>query len=326
MSALQSQGTVRSSNDRAAIGSSSAYSKPAAASSNKMLGFEGIGTMNFWRAVIWEFVATLLFVLFGVGSTMNWFPAGMSNPPPADLVLISLCFGLAIATMVQCFGHISGGHINPTVTLAMLVTRKISLVKGLLYMVAQFVGGIAGAALIFFVTPAANRGALGVCTVHKGLTTGHGVLVELILTFQLVFTIFATCDSKRTDLGGSASLAIGISITIGHLMGIPYTGANMNPARSFGPALVMLKFEDHWVYWVGPILGALLAAILYQYLFCPERDFKPSPSQVIPKDQAGNYREVDKDEHGIKPGSVQTGSVQPVKKKKRTERKDPSNV
>ncbi|XP_054623554.1 aquaporin-4-like [Dunckerocampus dactyliophorus] len=333
MPGVQSQGTIRGSNDRAAIGSSSAPSKPAAPSMSTMLGSEGIETLDFWRSVGAEFLAMLLFVLLGVGSTISWHPAqnftvnDASTPPKnvdvniqenvAAQVLISLCFGLSIATMVQCFGHISGGHINPAVTMAMMVTRKIGLVKGLLYVLAQLVGGVAGAGLLFFVTPVEKRGGFGVSTVGTGMALGSAVVVELLLTFQLVFTIFATCDSKRTDLGGSASLAIGLSVTIGHLVGIPYTGASMNPARSFGPAMVKLNFDNHWVYWVGPILGAVIAALLYRYVFFPERDFKPRPRQVIPKDQAGNYREV-KDDMVLKPGSLQ-----PVKKKKRTERKDP---
>ncbi|XP_061550591.1 aquaporin-4 isoform X2 [Phycodurus eques] len=295
---------------------------PAPSLRSIMSGVERIGTKEFWRAVAAEFLATLLFVFLGLGSTLNWYeanpnpvpPPSPGDPPQADhRVLISLCFGLTIATMVQCFGHISGGHINPAVTLAMLVTKKVSIVKGAFYVVAQLVGGIAGSGLLYLITPDKRRGTLGVCTVHPDINQGLGLLVELLLTFQLVFTIFATCDSKRTDLGGSASFAIGVSITIGHLFGIPYTGANMNPARSFGPALVTLSFDQHWVYWIGPILGAIMAGLLYDFLFCPDC-CKPSPGQVIPKAQTGTYKEVDKDG---------PDSMQQVKKKKRTERKDP---
>ncbi|KAJ3594703.1 hypothetical protein NHX12_004010, partial [Muraenolepis orangiensis] len=212
-----------------------------------MVAFKGIWTKCFWRAVSGEFLATLVFVLFGLGSTLNWSAGETASPPPADLVLISLCFGLSIATMAQCFGHISGGHINPAVTAAMLVTRKISLAKALFYVLAQCLGAVVGAGLLYLVTPAAVTGAgLGVTTVNPKISVGHALVVELVITFQLVFTIFATCDSKRTDLGGSASLAIGLSVTIGHLFAIPFTGASMNPARSLGPALVTLNFGDHW--------------------------------------------------------------------------------
>lgn len=130
-----------------------------------MAAFKGIWTKAFWRAVSGEFLATLIFVLISLGSTINW-ASDKENPPPADLVLISLCFGLSIATMVQCFAHISGGHINPAVTAAMLVTRKLSLAKALFYVLAQCLGAITGAGILFLVTPSAVQGSLGVTTVR----------------------------------------------------------------------------------------------------------------------------------------------------------------
>nr|XP_061795886.1 aquaporin-4-like [Nerophis lumbriciformis] len=305
----QSRGTIGGSrsNVRATMGSSSRPSAPGAASI--LMGTDKIGSKEFWRAVSSEFMATLLFVFISLGSTTDWHSAitGTTTATPDHRVVISLCFGLTIATMVQCFGHISGGHINPAVTAAMLVTKKVSVVKGLLYIVAQMVGAIAGSGFMYLVTPTGRRGALGVCKVQGDLTVGHGLLVELLLTLQLVFTIFATCDSKRTDLSGSASLAIGLSVTIGHLFGIPYTGASMNPARSFGPAVVTGNFDQHWVYWVGPVLGAVVAGLLYEFLFCP--DGKPGSGQVIPKDQMGAYRDMEL-----------------ARRKKRTERKDAREV
>ncbi|KAK0130521.1 Aquaporin-4 [Merluccius polli] len=260
-----------------------------------MVAFKGIWTKDFWRAVSGEFLATLVFVLLSLGSTINWAAAehGSASPPPADLVLISLCFGLSIATMAQCFGHISGGHINPAVTAGMLVTRKISLAKALFYVLAQCLGALAGAGVLYLVTPAAVRGGLGVTTVNPKISVGHALVVELIITFQLVFTIFATCDTKRNDLAGSASLAIGFAVTIGHLFAIPYTGASMNPARSLGPAMVTLNFSDHWVYWVGPVLGGILAAGMYEYLYCPNPEGKQQLQRAFYKDPSGTYKEVD---------------------------------
>lgn len=130
-----------------------------------MAAFKGIWTKAFWRAVSGEFLATLIFVFISLGSTINW-TSDKENPPPADLVLISLCFGLTIATMVQCFAHISGGHINPAVTAAMLVTRKLSLAKALFYITAQCLGAITGTGILFLVTPSAVKGSLGVTMVR----------------------------------------------------------------------------------------------------------------------------------------------------------------
>ncbi|XP_053485657.1 aquaporin-4-like isoform X1 [Ictalurus furcatus] len=257
-----------------------------------MAAFKGVWTKAFWRAVSGEFLATLIFVLISLGSTINWAP-DKENPPPADLVLISLCFGLSIATMVQCFAHISGGHINPAVTAAMLVTRKLSLAKALFYVLAQCLGAITGAGILFLVTPSAVQGSLGVTTVKSSISVGHALVVELLITFELVFTVFATCDNKRNDLKGSASLAIGIAVVIGHLFAIPYTGASMNPARSFGPAVIMLSWESHWVYWVGPILGGILAAAMYEYLYCPDTELKKCCKEMFIKDSSGKYKEVE---------------------------------
>ncbi|KAJ8012123.1 hypothetical protein DPEC_G00065400 [Dallia pectoralis] len=261
-----------------------------------------------------------MFVLLSLGSTMNW-ASESEDPPPADLVLISLCFGLAIATMVQCFGHISGGHINPAVTAAMVVTRKLSLAKGVFYVGSQCLGAITGAGLLYLVTPESVRGALGVTTVNPKLNSGHGLLVELLITFELVFTVFATCDSKRSDLKGSSGLAIGLAVTIGHLFAIPYTGASMNPARSFGPAVITMNFDNQWVYWVGPTLGGVMAAALYEYLFCPDPEMKTR--KVFQRDAAsGKYSEVEGDVYRgqsedqiVKPGFIRHAGPETTGKK-----------
>uniref|UniRef100_A0A3Q3X8W5 Uncharacterized protein n=1 Tax=Mola mola TaxID=94237 RepID=A0A3Q3X8W5_MOLML len=266
-----------------------------------MVAFKGIWTKDFWRAVSGEYLASLIFVLLGLGSTINW-AVGQEKPPPADLVLISLCFGLSIATMVQCFGHISGGHINPAVTAAMVVTGKLSLAKAVFYVVAQCLGAITGSGILYLVTPAAVRGSLGVTTVNAGLSVGHGLLVELLITFELVFTVFATCDPKRTDLGGSAGLAIGFAVAIGHLFA-PEMAVSIRLAEL---PLVCFLWQ---VYWVGPILGGLLAAGLYEYLYCPDPDVKKRLKEVFQKDSAGRYREVETEDIPIKPGSIRTIST-----------------
>lgn len=128
-----------------------------------MVAFKGVWTQAFWKAVAAEFLAMLIFVLLSLGSTINW--GGAEKPLPVDMVLISLCFGLSIATMVQCFGHISGGHINPAVTVAMVCTRKISIAKSVFYIAAQCLGAIIGAGILYLVTPPSVVGGLGVTTV-----------------------------------------------------------------------------------------------------------------------------------------------------------------
>lgn len=131
-----------------------------------MVAFKGVWTQAFWKAVTAEFLAMLIFVLLSLGSTINW--GGTEKPLPVDMVLISLCFGLSIATMVQCFGHISGGHINPAVTVAMVCTRKISIAKSVFYIAAQCLGAIIGAGILYLVTPPSVVGGLGVTMVIAG--------------------------------------------------------------------------------------------------------------------------------------------------------------
>ncbi|XP_068093401.1 aquaporin-4 isoform X2 [Hyperolius riggenbachi] len=259
-----------------------------------MVACKGVWTQPFWKAVTGEFLAMFIFVLLSLGSTINW--STKEKPQPADLVLISLCFGLSIATMVQCFGHISGGHINPAVTVAMLCMRRISIAKSAFYIIAQCLGAIAGAGILYLVTPSDVAGDLGVTEVNDKLSAGHGLLVELIITFQLLFTICASCDAKRGDISGSVALAIGFSVSIGHLFAIPYTGSSMNPARSFGPAVIMNKWQNHWVYWVGPVIGGVLAGCLYEYVLCPDAEVKNRLKDVLTKasqPSKGKYSEVE---------------------------------
>ncbi|XP_006634102.3 aquaporin-4 isoform X1 [Lepisosteus oculatus] len=291
-----------------------------------MAAFKGIWTQSFWRAVSGEFLATLIFVLLCLGSTINW--SAKEKQIPADLVLISLCFGLSIATMVQCFGHISGAHINPAVTAAMVCTKKLSLAKAVFYVIAQCLGAIVGAGILYLVTPSDVRGTLGVTAVSPKISVGHALVVELFITFELVFTVFATCDSKRRDLKGSAALAIGFAVTIGHLFAINYTGASMNPARSFGPAVITGLWEDHWVYWVGPVLGGIIAGALYEYLYCPDPDMKKRLKEAFSKGSysSGKYKEVEDcrsqgeiEDLAIKPGTVHVIDVD------RDEKKDPTS-
>ncbi|XP_044149010.1 aquaporin-4 isoform X1 [Bufo gargarizans] len=286
-----------------------------------MVACKGVWTQPFWKAVVGEFLAMFIFVLLSLGSTINWSPK--ENRQPADLVLISLCFGLSIATLVQCFGHISGGHINPAVTLAMVCMRKISIAKSAFYIVAQCLGSIAGAGILYVVTPSEVAGNLGITKVNEMISPGHGLLVELVITFQLLFTICASCDGKRNDITGAVALAIGFSVAIGHLFALNYTGASMNPARSFGPAVIMNIWEHHWVYWVGPVAGAVLAGALYEYVFCPDVELKNRLKEVLNKatqSSKGKYSEVEEsksqigsDELFLKPGIVHVLEEKKVK-------------
>ncbi|NXW07186.1 AQP2 protein, partial [Fregetta grallaria] len=233
-------------------------------------------SVAFTRAVFAEFLATLVFILFGLGSALNWPSA--SSP---SILQIALAFGLAIGTLVQALGHISGAHINPAVTVACLIGSQVSFLRAVFYVVAQLLGAVVGAAILHEITPADSREGLAINKLHNETTTGQAVTVELFLTFQLVLCIFASTDERREDNLGSPALSIGLSVAVGHLLGIRYTGCSMNPARSFAPAVIVgdfswflltrfFSFRFPQVFWVGPLVGAAAASIIYNYILFPQ--------------------------------------------------------
>ncbi|XP_076449665.1 aquaporin-5-like [Babylonia areolata] len=225
---------------------------------------EDLLSPNLWRSLACETVGTMFIVLLGCGAWIQAPPPGVSPMRP-DVVQISLAFGLAVATMLWVFAHISGGHFNPALTLATLATRRVSIVRGLLYIVAQVLGGILGAGVLYGLTPVERRGMLGATLVSVQPAQAFGV--ELLVTFVFVLSYFASRDSERQDVSGSYPLTVGLAVVVCHLFAISFTGAGMNCARSFGPAVIMDMWENHWVYWVGPLTGGLLAGLLYDYIF-----------------------------------------------------------
>ncbi|XP_078739395.1 aquaporin-4-like [Lampetra fluviatilis] len=235
-----------------------------------MTACRGVWTQRFWRSLLAELLGTALLVMLGAGSTLTW-----SEQHPASNVQVSLCFGLAVAALAQCLGGVSGAHLNPAVTAALLVARRVPLSRGVAYVAAQSLGATLGAALLLLVTPGDVAGALGATLVSSRLQLSHAVLVEAAITLQLVLTVCAASDERRSDLaGGSGALHVGLSVALGHLFALPYTGSSMNPARSLGSAVVSGLWANHWVYWLGPMLGGVIGAATYEYLLYPTRQVK----------------------------------------------------
>jgi len=220
------------------------------------------------KALLAEFVGTMLLVLLACGACTN-------HQGGLDVVRIALAFGLTVATMAQSIGHISGCHINPGVTAGLLVGRKIGLIKGLLYIVVQCLGAIVGAALLMAVTGLQT----GIGEVSTKLNAGQGFAIEFFITFALVLVVYAAAadEDNAGSVKGSAPLAIGLAIAIGHLFAVPLTGAGMNPARSLGTAVITGAFANHWIYWVGPILGGIAAGLIYQMAFRAPKAINVTP-------------------------------------------------
>ena len=215
------------------------------------------------RRAVAEFVGTFTLVFVGGGAAIV---AGR------DLTAVALAHGLAIAVMVSAVGHISGAHFNPAVTFGLLVTRRIAPTLAGIYWLAQLVAAVVAALALRWMFP----GEAGLASVpHAQFFEGKGFVLEAILTFLLVWVIFATAVDPRGTFKSIAGLAIGLTITADILAGGPLTGAALNPARAFGPQLVQNVWSDGWIYYLGPLLGGALAALAYELLYL--RPLAPTP-------------------------------------------------
>ncbi|KAG7524966.1 aquaporin-1-like [Solea senegalensis] len=252
-----------------------------------------IKTWAFWRAFLAESLGMMIFVFIGLSAAIG----DRNNTYPDQEIKVAFAFGLAIATLAQSIGHISGAHLNPAITLGLLASCQMSILRALFYVIAQILGAVAGSAFVNAIRPEIID-SLGVNKLN-GVSPSQGFAIEFLLTFQLVLCVLAVTD-KRRDVAGFAPLAIGLSVGLGHLAGVSasrhsltsrpslisilgwivspsycgliqwicirYTGCGINPARSFGPAIILQSFDDHWVYWAGPMSASVVAALLYNYV------------------------------------------------------------
>ncbi|XP_074331935.1 putative aquaporin TIP-type RB7-18C [Apium graveolens] len=222
-----------------------------------------VGSLKCYLA---EFIATLLFVFAGVGSAIAF--SNLTNDAgldPAGLVAIAIAHAFALFVGVSIAANISGGHLNPAVTFGLAVGGHITVITGFFYWVAQLLGATAASYLLIFVT---GGKAVPIHGVGAGLNTFEGVVFEIIITFALVYTVYATAaDPKKGSLGTIAPIAIGFIVGANILAAGPFSGGSMNPARSFGPAVASGDFSGHWIYWVGPLIGGGLAGFIYGDVF-----------------------------------------------------------
>ncbi|KAL4241104.1 cellular response to water deprivation [Mactra antiquata] len=256
--------------------SESLINRSGSANQNEASGFTGHYD-KIWRPILAEMVGVTLFVFVGVCSLVS-----------GNITSAALGHGLLIALLISCFGELSGGHFNPAVTVAVALCGGLPffLVPG--YIVGQVVGAVLGAALVrgtfpekLYISIAGGCHELG----HINLGTvdtpelvdvqpGWGILIELMITSVLIITVLMTAVNPRTK-SSLAPLAIGFAVTVGIMGGGMLTGASMNPARAIGPAIVASGvFDDawryHYIYWLGPILGSILASLLYRFLFASQ--------------------------------------------------------
>ena len=204
-----------------------------------------------------EFVGAFTLIFIGGG-------AGIISH--SDIVAIALANGLAIGIMVTNLGHISGGHFNPAITIGFLVTRRIKVALGAVYVLVQLLGAVCAAFILrYLFTQIAVK--LTAPAPSPQFTDAKALILEAIMTFFLVWAVWATAVDPRGAFKAIAGLAIGLTITIDVFVGGPVTGAAMNPARAFGPEVAGNVWTGWWIYWVGPIAGALIASGVYEFLY-----------------------------------------------------------
>jgi len=216
-----------------------------------------------WRRAFVELLGTFALVFVVVGTIMAVGPQA-----DAGTLDVALAHGLVIAVMISAVGHISGGYFNPAITFGFMLTRRISVLLGLFYVFAQFAGGALAALLLKWVFPTTNQDAtnLGAPALHT-VAPGPALVVEAMLTFFLVWVVFATTADPRSTYSAVAGIAIGLVVVFDNLMGYPLTGAIVNPARALGPQLVGNSWTDAWIWYVGPFAGGAIAALLYDELY-----------------------------------------------------------
>ncbi|CAL9756899.1 unnamed protein product [Musa acuminata subsp. burmannicoides] len=248
------------------------YSDPPPA---PLLDFGEVRLWSFYRALIAEFVATLLFLYVSIATVIGHKEQNAADQcSGVGLLGIAWAFGGMIFILVYCTAGISGGHINPAVTFGLFLARKVSLIRAVLYIVAQCLGGIVGVGIVKGIMKHQyNSHGGGANVVATGYSKGTALGAEIIGTFVLVYTVFSATDPKRSARDSHvpvlAPLPIGFAVFMVHLATIPITGTGINPARSLGAAVIYNQdkaWDDHWIFWVGPFIGALAAAAYHQYI------------------------------------------------------------
>ena len=236
-----------------------------------------------------EAIGTYALVFFGPLAIILSVVAFGDGLSIESIIMIALAHGAAVGLMVYAFGHISGAHINPAVTIPMMITKKISVGDGIGYIIFQLIGAVVAAFSLKAILPEigakVNFGTQGGPSELLNSSIMAGITVEIILTFFLVTVIFLTAVHKKAP-AGIHGISIGGMVFLLHIVGVPLTGASMNPARTFGPAVVSGFWELHWIYWLAPIVGGIIAGVIMNYVFVNKAEPKTkSASRSTSKSQ-----------------------------------------
>ncbi|KAI8014859.1 Aquaporin TIP1-3 [Camellia lanceoleosa] len=229
------------------------------------------------KAGLAEFFSMLIFVFAGEGAGMAFNKlTDDGSTTPAGLVAASLAHAFALFVAVSVGANISGGHVNPAVTFGAFIGGHLTLLRSVLYWVAQCLGSIVACLLLKFSTGGMETSAF---SLSSGVSVWNALVFEIVMTFGLVYTVYATAvDPKKGNIGTIAPIAIGFIVGANILAGGAFDGASMNPAVSFGPAVVSWSWDNHWVYWLGPFIGSAIAAVVYEVLFIAQNTHEQLPT------------------------------------------------
>jgi len=221
------------------------------------------------QKLVAEFIGTFTVTFIGVGSICADQYLTAAGKSGIGLLGIAVAYGLGVAVMVTAMGHISGGHYNPATTIGFWVTRRLSTFQTIFYWAAQLLGAMAAAYAIKAIVADTvwQPVALGTPALATDFTRTHGMALEAVGTFFLVLVVFATVVDAKGAFDKIAGFAIGLTVTMDILVAGPFTGVAMNPARAFGPALASNHWANHGVYWLGPLIGGVIAGFLYDRIF-----------------------------------------------------------
>lgn len=239
-------------------------------------------------AAIVELICTFIFVFYATASVIGATVLAGPNSVTFSLI-IAFGQGLSLGLALFVASTVSGGHLNPAVTLAVFVVGRISLIRAFLYVVGQFAGAILASAILKAIMISKFEGNLGATTVNtNNITVAGAFFLEVIMTFTLVFVLFGTSLDPQSKVGRVAPILVGFVVLIDVLIGVQFTGASMNPARTLGPQLVSNSWDHYWLYFVAPLAGAIIAAVGYEF-FLKVRPYEPPKRSKL----SGNTKDVE---------------------------------
>ena len=245
-----------------------------------------------YKKYLAELLGTFALIFIGSGSVCANYYLVKNGSPGFGLLGIAIAFGFVVVAIAYSLGYISGAHINPAVTVSMMATRRIKAGVGGMYIVSQIAGATLAGYLLKMLFPEALASVfLGTCVLGSSVNVTQAIVMEAVITFLLVFVVYATVIDKRST-PALAGLAIGFVVLFGVMVGGAISGGSMNPARVFGPAMASGHFANHYVWWIGPILGGVTAGFTYDLLFAEKKVKTPLADGLVNKASTNRARKT----------------------------------